>query len=137
MTKFDLKKLKDLNKEILILQRQMINIEVKTNIISDTVKGSSPRFPFTEHVIKVSGVDVAGYERKVARIHKSLAKRIREALDKKAEILEYIEDVEDGEVRNILTLRYSECMTWEEIENMLHMHKRTAQRKFRKWWDEN
>jgi DNA-binding transcriptional regulator YiaG len=135
MTKFDLKKLKDLNKEILILQRQMINIEVKTNIISDTVKGSSPRFPFTEHVIKVSGVDVAGYERKVARIHKSLAKRIREALDKKAEILEYIEAVNDIEIRNILTLRYSECLTWEEIAGVLHMSERTVRRKYQRWWE--
>jgi len=137
MTKFDLKKLKDLNKEIEILNRQMANIHVKANIATDKVKGSSPYFPYVEHCIKITGVDVAGYERKVARIRKSLAKRIHEALDKKAEILEYINAVEDIEVRNILTLRYSECMTWEDIEVELHIHKRTAQRKFRKWWDEN
>jgi len=137
MTKFDLKKLKDINKEILILQRQMTDIQVKANIVSDTVKGSSPRFPFTEHVIKVSGVDVDGYDRKVARIRRTIIKKLHEALDKKAEIIEYIETVEDIEVRNILMLRYSECLTWEKIEDTLHMHKRTAQRKFRKWWDEN
>lgn len=137
MTKKDLSKLKDLNKEILILQRQMTDIQVKANIVSDTVKCSSPRFPFTEHCIKVSGVDVYGYDRKVARIRRNIIKKLHEALDKKAETLEYIETVEDIEVRNILMLRYSECLTWEKIEDTLHMHKRTAQRKFRKWWDEN
>ena len=137
MTKFDLKKLKDLNKEIEILNREMSNIQVKANIGVDTVKGSSTRFPYVEHCIKVIGVDVDEYDRKVARIRKSITKRIHEAMDKKAEILEYINAVEDIEVRNILTLRYSECMTWEDIEVELHIHKRAAQRKFRKWWDEN
>lgn len=135
MTKFDLKKLKDINKEILILQRQMINIEVKTNIVSDTVKCSSPRFPFTEHVIKVSGVDVDGYDRKVARIRGAIIKKLHEAMDKKAEIIEYIETVEDVEVRNILTLRYSECLTWEEIAGVLHMSERTVRRKYQRWWE--
>ena len=135
MTKFDLKKLKDLNKEIEILNRQMSNIQVKANMVVDTVKGSSPRFPYVEHCIKVIGVDVDEYDRKVARIRKSITKRIHEAMDKKAEILEYINAVEDIEVRNILTLRYSECMTWEEIGNEMSMDERTARRKYRRWWD--
>lgn len=135
MTKFDLKKLKDLNKEIEILNRQMDNIHVKANIATDKVKGSSPYFPYVEHCIKITGVDVAGYERKVARIRKSLAKRIHEAMDKKAEILEYINAVEDIEVRNILTLRYSECLTWEEIAGVLHMSERTVRRKYQRWWE--
>jgi septal ring factor EnvC (AmiA/AmiB activator) len=137
VTKHELRKLKDINKEIEILKKQLNNIQVEADMISDTVKGSSPYFPYVEHSIKVTGVDVAGYERKVARIRGAIVKKLHEALDKRNEILEYIEAVEDIEIRNILTLRYSECMTWEEIENMLHMHKRTAQRKFRKWWDEN
>lgn len=139
MTKYDLSKLKDLNKEIEILNRQMSNIQVKAeaNMVFDTVKGSSPRFPYVEHCIKVIGVDLDEYDRKVARIRRAIERKLHEALDKKAEILEYIDTVEDIEVRNILTLRYSECMTWEDIEVELHIHKRTAQRKFRKWWDEN
>lgn len=135
MTKKDLSKLKDLNKEILILQRQMTDIQVKANIVSDTVKCSSPRFPFTEHCIKVTGVDVDGYDRKVARIRRAIIKKLHEALDKKAEIIEYIETVEDIEVRNILMLRYSECLTWEDIGNVMSMDERTARRKFMKWWE--
>ncbi len=135
MTKHDLSKLKDLNKEIIILQKQMANIYVKSNMVSDTVKGSSPFFPYVEHTIKVSGVDVDGYDRKVSQIRKCLARRIREAMDKVAEINKFIEAVEDAEVRNILTLRYSECLTWEEIAIELNMCERTARRKFRKWWE--
>ncbi len=135
MTKHDLRKLKDLNKEIEILKKQLNNIQVEEKYVSDTVVGSSPIFPFTERVFGISGIDTASYERKVTRIRKAIAKRLNEALDKKAEILEYIEAVEDIEVRNILTLRYSECLTWEEIGNEMSMDERTARRKYRRWWD--
>lgn len=135
MTKHELKKLKDINKEIEILKKQLNNIQVEADMISDTVKGSSPHFPYVEHSIKVTGVDVDEYDRKVARIRRAIIKKLHEALDKKAEILEYIDTVEDIEVRNILMLRYSECLTWEDIGNVMSMDERTARRKFMKWWE--
>lgn len=137
MTKFDLKKLKDLNKEIEILNRQMAmaNVYVKANMVSDTVNGSSPYFPYVEHCIKITGVDVDGYERKVAFIRRSIARKIDEKMEQVAAINEYIESVQDGEMRNILRLRYMECMTWEEIGKELSMNERTAKRKYRRWWE--
>jgi len=135
MTKYDLRKLKDLNKEIEILKKQLNNIQVEEKFVSDAVKGSSPYFPYTEKTISITGIDTEAYNRKVARIRKAITKRLNEALDKKAEILEYIEAVEDIEVRNILTLRYSECLTWEEIAGVLHMSERTVRRKYQRWWE--
>ena len=135
MTKYDLSKYKDLSKEIQILQKQMRNITVDQHIVSDTVKGSSLFFPYTEHTIKVSGVDAERYYRRVAQIRRGLARRIRDAMEQVSAINDYIAAVDDGEVRNILQCRYVECMTWEEIAGVLHMCERTARRKFRKWWE--
>lgn len=137
MTKFDLKKLKDLNKEIEILQKQMRNITVQPKTVTDCVKGSLACFPYSEQTIRITGVDVEGYERKVVRIRRAMAKKLQEVMQQVEEINRYIESVEDCEIRNILRLRYVDCLTWEEIEEVLHMNKRTAQRKFRKWWDKN
>jgi DNA-directed RNA polymerase specialized sigma subunit len=137
LTKFDLRKLKDLNREIEILKKQMDNITVKTNMVSDTVTGSSPFFPFCEHTIKITGIDIEGYERKVNRIRKEQQKRIDELLNKVKEIKDFISQEPDSEMRAILECRYVDCLTWGEIAEEMHMCERTVRRKHRKWWDEN
>lgn len=137
MTKFDLKKLKSLKKEIEILQQQLDKIKIQPKLVSDSVKGSMIRFPYTEHTITITGIDTEGYSQKVHRIRRALAKKMKEALALVDEINQYIDSVEDPETRNILRLRYVDCMTWEEIAEELHMCERTVRRKFQKWWNSN
>ena len=135
MTKYELPKLKELNKEIIVLQKQMNNIHVEANMVSDTVTGSSPFFPFCEHTIKITGVDVEAYERKISRLKREQQKRIDELLDKVKEIKDFISSEPDSEMRAILECRYVDCMTWEEIAGVLHMCERTVRRKYQRWWE--
>ena len=136
MTKFDLSKLKDMHKEIELLQRQIDDAYMKADKVYDTVKGSSPKLPFQERVIRVSGVDWHSYDRKVAGIKRKLQRRVDDLMEQAAEINEFISALPDVEVRMILQLKYVNGLTWEEIEVELGMSERTARRKFRKWWDE-
>lgn len=135
MTKFDLSKLKDLNKEIELLQRQIDDAYNKADKIYDTVKGSSPKLPFQERVIRVSGIDWNNYDRKVAGIRRRLQRRIDELMEQAAEINEFIAALPDVEVRMILQLKYVNGMSYEEIGPELGMNERTVRRKFRKWWE--
>ena len=139
MTKKELSQIKNLNKEIVLLKKQIENIETLINpeITTDIVKGSSPQFPYVEHTIKITGIDYNGYDKKVKRLRIQLQNRLNELMDKVAEANEYIAAIEDAEIRMILQCRYINGLTWDEIEKELYMSKRTAQIKLKKWWDEN
>lgn len=139
MTKKELSQIKNLNKEIVLLKKQIENIETLINpeITTDIVKGSSPQFPYIEHTIKITGIDYNGYDKKVKRLRRQLQNRLNELMDKVAEANEYIAAIEDAEIRMILQCRYINGLTWDEIEKELYMSKRTAQIKLKKWWDEN
>jgi len=135
MTKFDLGQLKDLNKEIELLQRQIADAPNKANKVFGTVKGSSPKLPFQERGIRVSWIDWADYDRKVTGLRKKLQHRVDELMTKVVEINTFIEGVPDAEVRMILQLKYINGMSFEEIGPELGMSERTVRRKFRKWWE--
>lgn len=135
MTKFDLGQLKELNKEIELLERQIAEAPNKANKVFGTVKGSSRKLPYQERVILVSGVDWTDYEKKVVGLRKKLQHRVDELMTKVVEINAFIEGVPDAEVRMILQLKYINGMSYEEIGPELGMSERTVRRKFRKWWE--
>jgi len=139
MTKKELSQIKNLNKEIILLKKQIENIETLINpeITTDIVKGSFPQFPYIEHTIKITGIDYNGYDKKVKRLRRQLQNRLNELMDKVAEANEYIAAIEDAEIRMILQCRYIIGLTWDEIEKELYMSKRTAQIKLKKWWEGN
>lgn len=65
------------------------------------------------------------------------AEKLREMLMFKREqakqelnrIIEFIESVDDPEIQNILTARFVEGQTYEQIGNELYMHRTTVKRK--------
>ncbi len=135
MTKKELKQIKHLKSEIEMLKKEIENMDYV--VTTDTVKGSTPQFPYIEHTIKITGIDYNGYDKKVKRLRRQLQNRLNELMDKVAEANEYIAAIEDAEIRMILQCRYINGLTWDEIEKELYMSKRTAQIKLKKWWDEN
>lgn len=137
MNKSELFQLKHLSKEIEYLKKQLelAEYQVEARQTTDSVVGSSPTFPYVQHVIKISGVDVEDYERKVERLKRSLERRIQDLLDQVAEMQEYIETVPDSETRLILQCRFINGLTWEQIEAETGISMTTAKRKFRKWRD--
>lgn len=137
MDKRELSELKNLNKEIEFLKKQILNISVEPEFTTDTVKGSLIDYPYTQHSIKIHGIDLSAYDKKVERLRRQYQRKLDELMDKAAEINEYIASVPDSEVRMILQCKYVNGLTWEEIEEATGINERTARRKFRKWWDEN
>ena len=113
MDKQQLSQLKFLTKEIEMLKGQIENIDF--TIETDTVKGSSPYFPYAEHNILITGIDYKNYERRIKRLRLSLNNRIDEMISLVEEINSYIEDIDSSEMRQILTLRFINGLTWQQI----------------------
>lgn len=137
MDKYELSQLKYLSREIGLLKKQIADAEyiVEARMTTDVVMGSSPTHPYVMHAIKISGVDIKDYERRVQCRKNSLKRRIDELMDKVAEIQEYIEAISDSGLRRILQCRYINGWTWEQIESDIGISQSTAKRKFRKWFE--
>ena len=137
MNKSELVQLKHLKKEIDMLKRQIDDADyaVESRTTSDSVVGSSPVFPYTLHTIKIHGVDISGYEKKVKRLRNQLKRRMDALMDRVDEANDYIASVPDSELRQVLQYRYINGLTWEQIEVNGGIPMTTAKRKFRRWRD--
>lgn len=79
--------------------------ELKSTVVSDTVKGSSSSYPYISHSITIHGV------RKDAK-----AQAEAELLEQeKGTVDGFIEGITDIRARNILDWKYRKGMSWNDI----------------------
>lgn len=105
----DLKNLKKLRSEKKGLE--LLIRELSGETVEDVVTGSSPYFPYGKHKIIVRGAD----EKRLNSLRIRLIKKKQELEKAIEEAEEYLETVEDPEMRNILRLRYERGMSWMEV----------------------
>ncbi|MDF2891226.1 MAG: polymerase, sigma-24 subunit, subfamily [Clostridia bacterium] len=113
LDKEQLEQLYQLNREIELLKRQIENIWGEPKVVSDSVKASSSSFPYTEHLVIISGVEDLGD--KMDRLKKRLTKMLKAALDKVEKLNSQIEVIQDSEMRQIVMLRYINNLTWQQV----------------------
>lgn len=126
MTKDELSSLFALNREIDHLHEQyrqaraQYDSTFKGDVLSDTVTGSSPEWPYCQHTMTIAGIpDATGHR---GEYRKELAKTISQIWDmaqrrerERNRLLVYIDGIEDSEMRLILTLRYVDGLHWPEV----------------------
>ena len=137
MDKRELMQIRNIIREIECLQRQLDRAEYQTETRQTTVavKGSMRDFPYVEHTIKLTGVDMEDYIRKVKRLRMKLKHRIDELMATVEEAQEYIAGIPDSGIRLILQCRFINGMTWEQIEAETGIPVTTAKRKYKRWWN--
>ena len=113
MDKHKLSQLRYLKSEIAMLKEQIGDIQVHTT--SDSVKASQSNFPYIEYTAKIRGADIQEYNRKLRRLQRKLNRRVEELMDLVEEIEEYINTIDDSLTRQILSLRYVNGLTWEQV----------------------
>ena len=111
--KKQLKQLRYLKKEIDILKKQIENLDYTMTTVS--VKGSNPDFPYEERNFKITGIDYETYNKKLNRLQKKLSRRVKELIDLVEETYEYIDNIDDSLIRQIISLRYINGLTWEQV----------------------
>jgi len=113
VTREQLRQLKYLKNEIKMLREQIDNL--KTGIVSDVVEGSESEFPYTKRRFTIAGADHEEYERKSKRLRERLQRRVKDLMDLLEEINEYIADIDDSLLRQIVTLRHVNGLTWDQV----------------------
>ena len=108
-----LKQMRYINSEIMTIETQIADLKPLNSM--DKVKGSTPEFPYTATSFQISGVDIEDYNRRVRRLKSKLVKKKDELLKLQEETQKFIDKIEDSFVRQIITLRYSEGLSWNDI----------------------
>lgn len=111
ITEEDFVQYRAMREEIEVLKRQLR--EARTKSVADTVRGSGKEYPYTEHTVTIIGYD----ERRAAR----LEERIRELSATCEAIDALIQGLKRSSDRLILSMRYIEGRTWDEIGRTINL----------------
>ena len=126
-----------LNKEELE-QLQFLKLEVKQlqeelksgPPTMDSVKGSMDEFPYIEQTIKIFGAD----ETKAGKLRKKLEKKLKELQDMISDMEDWLDTIEESEMRTILRLKYRNGLENQQIAKELGYEKSTISKKLTKFF---
>lgn len=112
-----LKDIRKLDLEIQTLQEQISllrkNAEgLRAMELSDMPKGGK-------------GKDLSDYVAEIADLQMVCVQHVSELIMKKQEAIERIMGIDGSELRNVLLLRYIQCLEWDEIADRLQYNLRT------------
>ncbi len=105
-----LEQLRYLQGEIDILQEFLSKLE--NTVVTDVVTGSWPNFPYIEQRQKITGVP---QDAPVIRTKKRLKEKMAQLLSEQERLLAWILEINDSEIRQILTLRYINGHSWRVV----------------------
>lgn len=112
ITKKDLDNLNYLNQEIEYIQAKIDNYK-PAEIVADSVRGSSPLFPYTEHSIRIEGLEQK--EDKMTTYWNQLRQFKEKLENEKMRIELEIEKIPISEIRQIIRLHYIERLSYVQI----------------------
>lgn len=111
MDKEQLKQIRYIKSEIAVIENQINSIE--PSMVTDKVIGSSSYFPYIQRSFTLEGIDTEEYERRTIRLQRKLMKRKEKLLELQEEVNDFINNIEDSLVRQAITLRYIDGMSWQ------------------------
>ncbi len=129
LTKEELGQVNILNKEIEMWQRELDKIKnkspIKCQIITDMPRGGG------------DGDKTADAAIEIATIENIISGKLADIQFQRKKIIEYICSVEDSLLRQILTYKHINGLTWEEIAFNLGYENSTVRKKYYEWFNEN
>lgn len=106
--------------------------EEKNKILTDSVKGSSSRFPYIECNFNITGVDPDAENkraRKIDRLKNNLENKKTELVEQEKEMYDFIYSISDSQLRQIFILRFVDGLTQREIARNVHIDQSRVSRK--------
>lgn len=128
MTRERLKQLRALLKESEHLEEEIKTLPFTSGgYVGDSVNNYSTGFP---KPFLIQGYSTQKYD----RLKETLQKKLREIQKEIAELEDWLEHIEDAELRDILRLQYVNGLTQEQIADELGYARETISRKLKDFW---
>lgn len=105
--------------EVKDLEERRKRLSSGLQAVSDTVKGSSPTFPYVAHTIQIEGIS-RRQEEALHKIDRLQRERLATAHETLAEIEEFLKGIQDAKVRRMIELKYVEGLTWRQVAKRMY-----------------
>lgn len=121
MTKKELSQLYYLKKEIKEQQKRLSELEALATSCTEKITG----------LPNGNGVSdkIANYATEIADLKNLIAKNLAKCIEEYKKLTTFIENIEDSQIRLILTLRYINHLTWQKIAFNLNYYDESVPRK--------
>lgn len=86
--------------------------------VKDTVRGSSAEYPYTEHPVTIAGIQTRPNKR-ILRKEERLRRRRAEVAGQLEQIEDFIDGLEDSQLRQIIHYRYIRGYSWVKTAQMM------------------
>ena len=127
MTKEELQQIRFLGNEIRLLTSELENYTKKFKYVRDTVVGSRQCIPYDLRVVSVIGYveNESEYDAKKKRLRRKIRKLKKEL----QRLEEFIDSIDDSQMRQIMDCRYRKSMTWQQIAFEIGEHDESLPRR--------
>lgn len=119
MTKERLNEIIKLKREVEQLREKLRELNYGDNetIVTDRVRGSMAQFPYLPRSFTLVGCEQMSEEciRKRDAIGKKISDKYHELYGRIDEAIDFIQSIDDSDVRQILTYKYIDGLIWEQI----------------------
>ena len=119
----------DLIRRIQSLDAQILNIEMSALVVDTVSLGKRGK-----HVIgkaRIEGIPVAKYNQRKSELRclkKKLANKDAELLAKLNEVEDYIDQIDDSRIRQLIRYRFIDNMTFKEISKVMYESEESARK---------
>lgn len=107
----------DMRREARMWERELDELRKKNVVVKDTVRGSMSSFPYTAHPVTIQGVPKPS--KRFAAREKRLEERRERLAEQLAEIDDFIDSLEDSQLRQIINYRYVRGYNWVKTARLI------------------
>lgn len=133
MTKEKLNQIIKLKKEVEMLRQKLQELKYGDNevIVTDKVKGSMSHYPFSARSFTLIGMEQMSEEciKERDAIGEKISDKYHELCILVNDIIGFIHSINDSEIRQILTYRYIDGLTWDQTGQAMNYATITVRKK--------
>ncbi len=137
MIKQELTEINQLKKEINLLRQKLQELSFgdSETVVADRVKGSMAQFPYIPRTFTIVGREEMSEECLEQRnqMAMKIRNRTQELMKKVNKAFQFIDSIQDSNVRQILTYRYIDGLTWEQTGECMSYSWETVRKKHDKF----
>lgn len=126
MTKEELEQYSKIKKEIIYLENKINKLEEKNPIASDSVQTGF--IGKRKKISSISGIDIK-HQKRISDYRTKLYMFKAQLVVKQAEIEDFIESIEDADLRLIIRYRYEDEFSWIKIMHIMRYNDESTARK--------
>lgn len=116
-----LSRCEDIKREIKDLKHRIQEIEEAEScqVVRDSVRGSSSVFPYISRSIVIEGIDEKKESKKLKKYKRLLEEKKDELLDITIDIEEYLKEIDNSRIRQIIRHKYIDGKNWVQIGHLM------------------